>query len=110
MSSAFSSEGAWSRTEIVREEKQEPERKDRYSRSIPLAGDGSGSGNMMLFWTGVYWKGKPAIEGGINAAKLLRACGGCLGVRRRGRAWKTAKSPGELSNEHRSRDSRMDVG
>jgi len=38
-------------------------------------------------------------EGGINAAKLLRACGGCLGARRRRRAWKTAKSPEELSNE-----------
>ncbi len=39
------------------------------------------------------------VEGRINAAKLLRACGGCLGARRRRRAWKTAKSPVELSNE-----------
>jgi hypothetical protein len=36
--------------------------------------------------------------GGINAAKLLRACGGCLGARRRGRAWKTAIIPAEPSN------------
>jgi hypothetical protein len=43
--------------------------------------------------------GAEAGEGGVNAAKLLRACGGCLGARRRRRAWKTAKSPGELSNE-----------
>jgi hypothetical protein len=42
---------------------------------------------------------KPDAEGKINAAKLLRACGGCLGARRRRRAWKTAKSPEELSNE-----------
>src|SRR5205809_4186089 len=39
-------------------------------------------------------------EGGIDAVTLLRACGGCLGARRRRRAWKTAKSPAELSNEH----------
>src|SRR5207249_10919193 len=39
-------------------------------------------------------------EGGINAVKLLRACGGCLGARRRRRAWKTAISPAELSDEH----------
>jgi len=32
--------------------------------------------------------------------KLLRACGGCLGAKRRRRAWKAAKSPGKLSNEH----------
>ena len=38
-------------------------------------------------------------EGEVNAAKLLRACGGCLGARRRRRAWKTAISPAELSNE-----------
>ena len=35
---------------------------------------------------------------GANAAKLLRACGGCLGARRRRRARKTAISPGEPSN------------
>jgi hypothetical protein len=35
----------------------------------------------------------------IHVVKLLRAHGGCLGVRRRGRAWKTAISSGELSNE-----------
>jgi hypothetical protein len=40
-----------------------------------------------------------SLEERINAVKLLRACGGCLGARRRRRAWKTAISPGELSNE-----------
>ena len=35
----------------------------------------------------------------INVVKLLRAHGGCLGVRRLRRAWKTAKSAGELSNK-----------
>ena len=46
------------------------------------------------------WSGcQSPAEDGINAAKLLRACGGCLGARRRRRAWKTAISPGELSNE-----------
>ena len=39
------------------------------------------------------------VEPWIHVVKLLRAHGGCLGVRRRGRAWKTAISPGELSNE-----------
>jgi hypothetical protein len=38
-------------------------------------------------------------EDAIGAAKLLRACGGCLGARRRRRAWKTAIIPEELSNE-----------
>jgi len=38
------------------------------------------------------------LEDRINAAKLLRACGGCLGARRRRRAWKTAISPGDWSN------------
>jgi hypothetical protein len=35
----------------------------------------------------------------INVVKLLRAHGGCLGVRRLRKAWKTAKSSGELSNK-----------
>ena len=35
----------------------------------------------------------------IYVVKLPRAHGGCLGIRRLGRAWKTAKSPGKLSNE-----------
>ena len=35
----------------------------------------------------------------IHVAKLLRAHGGCLGVRRLRRAWKTAISLGKLSNE-----------
>ncbi len=37
-------------------------------------------------------------EGGADAAKLLRACGGCLGAERRRRAWKTAIIPAEPSN------------
>jgi hypothetical protein len=36
--------------------------------------------------------------GPIGVVKLLRARGGCLGVIRI-RAWKAAKSPGELPNE-----------
>ena len=36
---------------------------------------------------------------GFMWTKLLRAHGGCLGVRRLRRAWKTAKSSGELLNE-----------
>jgi hypothetical protein len=40
-----------------------------------------------------------AREGWMIVVKLLRAHGGCLGVRRLRRAWKTAKSSGELSNE-----------
>ena len=45
--------------------------------------------------------GFPSVEKerSINVAKLLRAYGGCLGIRRRGRAWKSAKSPGELTNK-----------
>jgi hypothetical protein len=35
----------------------------------------------------------------IHVAKLTRAHGGCLGVRRLRRAWKTAISLGELSYE-----------
>ena len=41
--------------------------------------------------------------------KLLRARGGCLGVIRI-RAWKAAKSPGELPNERRSRNARTTRG
>jgi len=44
-------------------------------------------------------RGMAVGEDRINVVKLLRAHGGCLGVRRRRRAWKTAKSLGELSNE-----------
>ena len=36
----------------------------------------------------------PGTERWIHVAKLLRAHGGCLGVRRLRRAWKTAISPG----------------
>ena len=39
------------------------------------------------------------MERWIHVAKLLRAHGGCLGVRRLRRAWKTAISPVKLSNE-----------
>ena len=44
--------------------------------------------------------GAAAFTGGgpIGVVKLLRARGGCLGVIRI-RAWKAAKSPGELPNE-----------
>ena len=41
--------------------------------------------------------------------KLLRARGGCLGVIRI-RAWKAAKSPGELPNERRARNARATQG
>ena len=47
--------------------------------------------------------------GPIGVVKLLRARGGCLGVIRI-RAWKAAKSPGELPNERRSRNARGDPG
>jgi hypothetical protein len=47
--------------------------------------------------------------GPIGVVKLLRARGGCLGVIRI-RAWKAAKSPGELPNEHRSRNTRATQG
>src|SRR4051812_3257325 len=45
----------------------------------------------------------------IGVVKLLRARGGCLGVIRI-RAWKAAKSPGELPNERRARNARGDPG
>ena len=38
-------------------------------------------------------------RGRVGVVKLLRARGGCLGVIR-WRAWKAAKGPGELPNEH----------
>jgi hypothetical protein len=44
-------------------------------------------------------RAKMNMERWIHVAKLLRAHGGCLGVRRLRRAWKTAISPVELSNE-----------
>jgi hypothetical protein len=47
--------------------------------------------------------------GPIGVVKLLRARGGCLGVIRI-RAWKAAKSPGELPNERRARNARGDPG
>src|SRR5436309_14510671 len=47
--------------------------------------------------------------GPIGVVKLLRARGGCLGVIRI-RAWKAAKSPGELPNERRARNAGGDPG
>ena len=47
--------------------------------------------------------------GPIGVVKLLRARGGCLGVIRI-RAWKAAKSPGELPNERRARNARATQG
>jgi hypothetical protein len=70
---------------------REPERVDRYSRPDSLP---RGGGQVDLVQLPLS-----SEEGGGNAAKLLRACGGCLGARRRRRAWKTAKSPAELSNK-----------
>ncbi len=35
----------------------------------------------------------------IKVSKLLRACGGCLGAKRRRRTWVAAKSSGELPTE-----------
>ena len=53
---------------------------------------------------------RPAGRGGpIGVVKLLRARGGCLGVIRI-RAWKAAKSPGELPNERRARNARTTQG
>ena len=65
---------------------------------------GEGIGGFGMQRRRVAWNCPVVIEvrvdqGGVNAAKLLRACGGCLGARRRRRAWKTAISPAELSNE-----------
>ena len=54
-------------------------------------------------------RGRSRSGGRIGVVKLLRARGGCLGVIRI-RAWKAAKSPGELPNERRSRNARGDPG
>ena len=53
--------------------------------------------------------GTGSWRGRIGVVKLLRARGGCLGVIR-WRAWEAAKSPGELPNEHRSRNTRWRPG
>ena len=45
----------------------------------------------------------------VGVVKPPRARGGCLGVIRN-RAWKAAKSPGELPNERRSRNACLDPG
>ncbi len=45
---------------------------------------------------------RPRREAGlreIKVSKLLRACGGCLGAKRRRRTWVAAKSSGELPTE-----------
>jgi hypothetical protein len=74
------------------------ERLDRYSRPTPRAwGRGPGTLEVMPTFPDRDFRHGP--EGGINAAKLLRARGGCLGASRRRRAWKTAISPAELSTE-----------
>ena len=66
---------------------------DRYFG--PLSQGGRGSTRRGLGAGGVFEApGGP----GVRAAKLLRACGGCLGARRRRRARKTAISSGEPSN------------
>jgi len=53
--------------------------------------------------------GRRVSGGRVGVVKLLRARGGCLGVIRN-RAWKAAKSPGELPNERRTRNTRGDPG
>ena len=73
--------------------------KDRYHFPADAAGDGG-----LLQGPPLLLSPKPAGVKGegereVNAVKLLRAYGGCLGARRRRRAWKTAKSPVELLNE-----------
>ena len=61
-----------------------------------------------------WFSGLPEIllvncGGPIGVVKLLRARGGCLGVISI-RAWKAAKSPGELPNERRARNARATQG
>ena len=56
----------------------------------------------------VSLRGHGEWRGRIGVVKLLRARGGCLGVIRM-RAWKAAKSPGELPNERRSRNTRCET-
>ena len=65
----------------------------------------------MLSWDGFRFDLElPGSRGGpIGVVKLLRARGGCLGVIR-DRAWKAAKSPGELPNERRARNARATQG
>jgi hypothetical protein len=78
-------------------------RQDRVDRYSPRGRPNGAGGWLVKAQSG---RGGDA-EGGMSAAKLPRACGGCLGARRRRRAWKTAISPGELSNERRSRGARI---
>jgi hypothetical protein len=47
------------------------------------------------------------VDASIFVAKLLRAHGGCLGIRSRRRTWEAAISLGELPTELRSEDVRM---
>jgi hypothetical protein len=60
----------------------------------------------LLLGHGTWWECEVSAVGsgflrevGVDACKLERACGGCLGTKRRRRACKTAKSLGELSKE-----------
>jgi hypothetical protein len=68
--------------------------------SLVLPKDDRGSDRIVRrFKRVIARKGNCVEELWINVVKLLRAHGGCLGVRRLRRAWKTAKSSGELSNK-----------
>ena len=58
---------------------------------------------MKLYLRQLSWIVSESLES--MRSKQQRAYGGCLGVRRLWKAWKTAKSLGELSNERWSQDS-----
>jgi hypothetical protein len=64
----------------------EPKReKDRYYTLRDMQPQDGSLGNriVLLFRLGMANTISGVREGRINAAKLLRACGGCLGARRR---------------------------
>jgi hypothetical protein len=50
-------------------------------------------------WSRVSGQRREAGLREIKVSKLLRACGGCLGAKRRRRTWVAAKSSGELPTE-----------
>ena len=52
-----------------------------YSCSVMREQDGSGRDRFLVI--SPKRKQGQRVKGSINAAKLLRACGGCLGARRR---------------------------
>ena len=52
---------------------------------------------MQCFWARVRGH-EVGFECEIPMVKLLRAHGGCLGIERRRKAWKSAKSLGEPTN------------